>query len=401
MTTSTEALNKVLEHIVQGVAMFDSSQKLVIWNRHYEQVLQYPEGYLKPGLSNYEMALFHANREGFGKGDPKQLADKRLKQIWSGEITKAELTINGTRVYKTLFQKTNDGGLVYTYTDITERKLTEKSLRESEERLTIQILEMQDKEERLEKQAADLVAMAEDLTETRNQLELLNEQKNKFFSIIAHDLKGPFNALLGYSSLLSTQAETFEPAMIARSADAVHESAKQVYELLENLLDWSRLQMDQMDFETETVDLAELITNNVRLFEPIAASKNIVLIIEGPTLSVLAHALMIDTILRNLIANAVKFTTSRGSVTIKTIADGDWVDIEIIDTGVGMTQDKVDRLFKLDEKTTTTGTNGEVGTGLGLHLCKDLTEKQGGRIQVISTEGVGSTFRVSFPTHPE
>ncbi|WP_419904736.1 ATP-binding protein [Kiloniella sp.] len=240
-----------------------------------------------------------------------------------------------------------------------------------------------------------------DVTEHRlaeEKLQQLNEQKNKFFSIIAHDLKGPFNSLLGFSSLLSTKGTDIDPEKTVQYSVSVHKSAQQVFKLLENLLDWSLLQMDRMEFELGPVSLDNIIKESVELFAPIADEKAIHIDVDSQEdITILADTYMIDTILRNLIHNAIKFTPVNGKVTITSRTKNDWAEIEVSDTGVGIPVAKSRRLFQLSEKTSTLGTSGETGTGLGLPLCKDLVERQGGKIAVKSKKGKGSTFLVTMP----
>ena len=283
--------------------------------------------------------------------------------------------------------------------DITELKKAEDALRDSELRLKTQVIDLKNSEERLEAQAADLVVLAKNLTEARDELQQLNDQKNKLFSIIAHDLRGPFTGLLGYSSMLSTNAEQFDPKLVAVSAATMHETAQRVFDLLENLLDWSRLQMEGAEVDLQPVKLSEIFKNNIALLSPVAEAKNIQLKTDGKqTGEVIADGNMLDTILRNMINNAIKFTHSGGSITLKTCSTNGWTNIKITDTGVGMPPDKVKRLFRLDQKTSSLGTQGEVGTGLGLNLCEELIKNQGGRIEVESKEGEGSTFHIYLPT---
>ncbi len=282
--------------------------------------------------------------------------------------------------------------------DITERKETEQAIMESEANLKRQVVELRDREERLETQGMELVALAEDTALMRDELDLLNKQKDKFFSIIAHDLKSPFNALLGFSSILESRGSEMDKDQVAEYGHLVHQAAGQAYNLLEDLLDWSRLQMGRMEFEPEMIDLNKTFEAALFLFEPIAAAKGITLQAEHqPGLSAFADKKMVETILRNLINNAIKFTDKEGAVSLKAENSGGRVHVSVTDNGVGMAPGKLEKLFRIEEKTTTQGTGGETGTGLGLHLCKELVEKNGGEITIESAPGKGSTFRFSLP----
>lgn len=285
-----------------------------------------------------------------------------------------------------------------TMVDITDKKEAEEALQGSEANLISQVLELRDREERLEIQGRELVALAEDAALMRDELDHLNKQKDKFFSIIAHDLKSPFNALLGFSSILESRGSVMDKDQVAEYGHLVHRAAEQAYHLLEDLLDWSRLQMGRMEFEPETINLNKTLEGALFLFEPIAAAKDITLQAEHqPGLSVFADKKMVETILRNLINNAIKFTNKEGAVSLKAERAGGMVQVSVTDNGVGMAPGKLEKLFHIEEKTTTQGTEGETGTGLGLHLCKELVEKNGGEITIESALGVGSTFHFTLP----
>lgn len=292
-------------------------------------------------------------------------------------------------------------GLGTVNVDISELKRIEQALRESENRLTRQVVDLRDSEERLEAQSQVLAALAENLSAAGDELRQLNDQKDKFISIISHDLKGPFTALLGFSSLLASRSLDLDQNKIVEYADAVHGSAQQVFALLENLLEWSLLQMGRITFDPASVDLKPIIDRNLQLFAPSAREKGVLLSSKRrKPLHAFADAGMVDTVVRNLVNNAVKFTPANGSVDIRARRKGKWAEVEVSDTGVGISGDQQARLFRLDEKTSTVGTGGETGTGLGLHLCKDLVEKNGGRMQIESRKGRGSKFSFTLPLMP-
>ncbi len=283
--------------------------------------------------------------------------------------------------------------------DISERKAAEAAALASQEELNSQIAELRDREERLEEQAMTLVNLAEDHAEMSVELQRLNQNKDKNFSIIAHDLRSPFNALLGFTELLSAGAETMEREDLADYSASVHEAAQQAFKLMENLLHWSRLQMDRVSVEIVDLDLGQAVHANVNLLAPVAAKKGVELVGEtGQPVLAPTDGDMIDTILRNLISNAIKFTPSGGRIAVSLEQIGPDCHIRVADTGMGVEQDQLGKLMLIDQKTTSTGTAGEIGTGLGLPLCAELIVKLGGNLTLESEPGEGMTATLILPS---
>jgi len=240
------------------------------------------------------------------------------------------------------------------------------------------------------------------LKEKENILIELNATKDKFFSIIAHDLKNPFNSLLGFSEMLENNAFTYPPEKIKKFAKNMHNSAKHAYTLLENLLEWARLQTGAIKPKMEKVNVSELIYEVKLLCESIAKSKQIYLQKqEFFTDSIDLDREMIKTVLRNLITNAIKFTFPKGTITIKSEKVENDILFTISDTGIGIEQKHIDKLFRIDSKLSKKGTAEESGTGLGLILCKEFIDKHKGKIWVESEFGLGSSFIFSLPLFNE
>jgi len=238
-----------------------------------------------------------------------------------------------------------------------------------------------------------------EIEDQRDELALLNEEKDKFFSIIAHDMKSPFTALLGLSTILANKAGSFPEEEVVQHASLIRRAADQAFKLLEDLLDWSRLQLGRMEYSPKVIDVSEVIQTNMVRFQPVAELKRID--IEGKAASgtiATADLHMVDTILRNLISNAIKFTAGGGKVTIDARANGKWTEVSVADEGVGIEAERVGSLFDLGEKTSTRGTDGETGSGLGLQLCKELVERHGGELSVESAKNEGTTFRFTLPS---
>jgi PAS domain S-box-containing protein len=231
------------------------------------------------------------------------------------------------------------------------------------------------------------------LQEYSEQLKELVATKDKFFSIIAHDLKSPFNSILGLSEIIKNDARYLDIATIEQYAGIIYSTSNNTFRLLENLLDWARIQQSQMPFQPASLILKTIANEVIELSIEKANSKIIAIINYIPdNLIVMADRNMLNTILRNLISNALKFTSANGKVGIKAITKGNTTEISVEDTGTGIKQEDISKIFEIGSSFSKRGTENEKGTGLGLLLCKEFVEKHGGHIWVESEEGKGSTF---------
>lgn len=238
----------------------------------------------------------------------------------------------------------------------------------------------------------------ETLKENGIRLLELNATKDKFFSIISHDLKNPFNSILGLSNLLAEQIHEKNYEGIEEYAEIIQKSSIRVFDLLVNLLEWSRLQTGRIEYSPEYVEMVALINEVTELFDDSVRQKSITIFKELPrNMLIFADKAMISTILRNLISNAIKFTHPQGQIMISAESKKDKVIIAISDNGVGIKNENIEKLFRIAENQTTLGTKNERGTGLGLILCKEFIEKHGGKIWVESEAGKGSKFYFTIP----
>jgi len=236
------------------------------------------------------------------------------------------------------------------------------------------------------------------LRESEQKLKALNATKDKLFTIIAHDLKNPFNSILGFSELLLENLREYDIFKTEKFVKNIGAVAKNTLNLLENLLDWAKTQTGQISFSPEKLDLTTIIAEIIELLNSAAQIKNITLnYLQIEPVSIYADANMIKTILRNLISNAIKYTNSSGKVFIYAIPSTDHIEITVSDNGLGMSEDVKNNLFTDGEQTSLQGTTGEKGTGLGLLICKDFVEKHGGKIWAESDLGKGSTFKFTLP----
>lgn len=236
------------------------------------------------------------------------------------------------------------------------------------------------------------------LKKSEKKLKELNATKDKFFSIIAHDLRTPFNNILGFSELLIETTKDSEIAESKMYSEIINSSAKNTLVLLDNLLNWAKSQTGQIKFNPKKTNLSSTIQEILEAFISTAKIKNISLkYIQSNDIEVYIDQNMLKTVLRNLISNSIKFTNLNGKITVYAVQNQNDVEITVSDNGIGMAKETKNKLFKIDTNITTPGTASETGSGLGLILCKEFIEKQGGKIWVESELGKGSNFKFTFP----
>lgn len=237
------------------------------------------------------------------------------------------------------------------------------------------------------------------LKETTEELGLLNKTKDRFFSIIAHDLKNPFNAIVGYSELLTEAIDNSNVEDFKEMAQIIQHSATQGYELLTNLLEWSRQQSGRIKMSPQLFNIESVIRYNLEIVYLSALSKNITInnISNMEESQVYTDQAILNTIFRNLIGNAIKYTPEGGTISVDVKKEADYYLISIKDSGIGISKEDIQKLFRIDTIHTTKGTNNEGGTGLGLILCYEFVRMLGGKIWVESEPNHGSTFFFTLP----
>ncbi|GAB6058932.1 PAS domain-containing sensor histidine kinase [Desulfonatronum parangueonense] len=230
------------------------------------------------------------------------------------------------------------------------------------------------------------------------ELKALLAEKDKFFSIIAHDLKSPMSGLMTLSTIFSQDAESMTAKQLQEVASAMRKSTERLYALLENLLHWALVQQGLMNFLPKSTNLHQLVNNSIESLCSVAELKEIAIQNNIPEkLEAMVDLPMISTVVRNLVSNALKYTRNGGAVTISGFRDGDMIEVAVRDTGIGMDQETRKHIFALTRNMSRPGTQGEHGTGLGLILCKEYIEKHNGKIRVQSEVGQGSTFLFTLP----
>ncbi|MES2731085.1 MAG: sensor histidine kinase [Bacteroidota bacterium] len=248
--------------------------------------------------------------------------------------------------------------------------------------------------EELEKKVAE---RTQEISKQKEELEVLNATKDKFFSIVAHDLKGPLNSMTGFFDLLANHAGMLSAEETQKIAKNLSQSVENTTRLTDNLLTWAMAQMNTLKHQPKAISLSKIIVEKSALFKESADKKQIALQTEiQPGLGIFADENHIRFVLRNLISNALKFTKPAGTITISAIFDNETVKVSVSDDGVGMDEEVLNKIFQIESKYTSEGTSGEKGTGLGLLLCKEFVERNNGKLWATSLPGKGSTFTFSM-----
>lgn len=282
--------------------------------------------------------------------------------------------------------------------DQTERlRLQNSSLKRRTEDLEEANYLLEERRELIGEQARKLEEQAEELTVSNEQLMKHIQTKDKLYSIVAHDLRAPFNTIMGFASLLSDAGEEADKEKVRMYARYINDAALQVFNLLENLLFWARSQSDEIQYSPSVLNLSELIREVMDLLSDSALKKSVSLHkhLEAD-LMVYADENMLHTILRNLLMNSLKFTDEGGEVHVECFEEAERVRVCVVDTGIGMDEETIKKL-QTDQNFSSVGTGGEKGSGLGLMLCRDFIKRHGGSLEIFSTPGKGSRFCFTLP----
>ncbi len=333
----------------------------------------------------------------------KEEADKRFAAlnyvIKTGEEKIIEVKVprnDGDRYYLTSITpiKNNKGEVnlvICSSKDITPRKKAE------EEQINL-LEELRNSRVWIEQEAIQLAILNEQLEESESKLKELNASKDKFFSIIAHDLKSPFLSLLGYCEILTNEFDVLSDDEKKESIAGIYELSNNSYKLLDNLLQWARIQIGKAEFNPELFNLLYELSPAILLYSQSAKNKHITIEnrIERKTF-IIADKNMLNTIIRNLISNSIKFCNRGGQIVISSAETSGFVEISVKDNGVGMDENQMCNLFSIDKNISTKGTANERGTGLGLLLSKEMIDKHGGKIWANSELGKGCEFKFTIP----
>ena len=345
----------LLIHLLgEGVSIVDNNEEFILANEMAEEIFQVEKGKLK-GRNVAEFLTEDGKRQVIEETAKRK---EGIKSSYELEIITDRKEIRTIIITATpyLNKQLNFEGSLGVFRDITDRKRMEQELRN------------------------------------------LNSDKDMFMQILAHDLRGPFSGLISYSDMLLKKFRKLNEDKIENQLTHINRTSKATYGLLEDLLIWSKSQAGKLPFEPIELDLAEICCNVIS--EKIGSAELKQITIENnitENTPVYADKNMLKTILRNLISNAIKFTNKNGKINIKATTDGNNTIVTVSDNGIGMSKEDISKLWNCAKPHTTNGTENESGTGLGLLLCKEFTEKHGGTIEVKSEVGKGTDFIVRFP----
>lgn len=361
----------ILENVNSGVALIDETGQFILYNKRFLNLFGLSEESTIKNVNDQNWSdweVFNENLEILHVDDhPVRKAAITGSNV-TNQLVAVRLPSGGDLIWmlisaEPIFRHGKVEMTICTYTNITEHKLADVALRKSEQ-----------------------------------NLRELNATKDKFFSIIAHDLKSPFTSIIGFTELLTEKIKKNDYEGIEEFADIIHKSSWRAMDLLSNLIEWSRMQTGRMEFNPQKIDMILTINKVTDLLKDSADQKSITIIQEVPSsLNVIADKSMISTVLRNLISNSIKFTNQDGKIKISSFQDDGKVTVVVEDNGKGIEEEIQEKMFRIDNSFSTPGTNGEAGTGLGLLLCKEFIAKHGGRIWVESTFSEGSKFFFTLP----
>jgi len=388
-------INELLLHSVDAIFIANASLEILFWNNSAASMFGYSSG------------------EVIGKKLTTLLMPPRYADLFEKEFEVIE-TKSSAEPVKELFElyaMKNDGAIFpvqIALTSILQNQVCYSIgiirdislIKTTEEELNKYIEELQISRDVIEQHAVEMIELTNKLSESEEKLTQLNADKDKFFSIISHDLRSPFTGLIGFSEILATESDSLTAAEIKEYSTMISTTVKSVFNLLENLLHWSRLQRGAIDFKPTCFQIKSLAQQIINLYSNNAKFKNISLVLQiDDSINVFADSQMIDTVIRNLISNALKFTPKGGSITLSAVQINDVVEISVSDTGIGIPESEMHKLFKMGMDIKQSVNSVEKGTGLGLLLCKDFVEKNNGTIRAESKPGEGTSFIFSLPVN--
>lgn len=382
-TITPASLVQAMDHIPQGVAVFDSGLRLVTSNKRYNSLLALPEELTRPGTPLFDIALFLADRGDLGAGDAARLAIERINLLTALPSTVTQRLGNGGQVLEFHSARLPDGGLVISFSDVTARIRAERELERVNQSL----------EGRVEERTAALTRVNTELENARAKADAANHDKTRFLAAASHDLLQPLNAARLYTSTLIEQAKSTAFAELANSIEA---SLTAVEDIMSALLDISRIDSGAVRPAPTPASARDLLKRIEVEFGPMARERAITLRIVNTQAMVLADRMLVGRIVQNLVSNAVKYTPSGGKVLVGVRRRGNRIRIDVIDTGIGFNRDQHKLVFA-EFSRLERGARMAQGLGLGLSIVQRLVAALGLTLELDSQEGKGSRFSLFLP----
>lgn len=399
-TTEQRKIEKSLKESEERYRqLFETALETIIVVQDYKLVYYNPIAYELTGYSDVELnsinfldLIYFEDKERVQTNYEKRINGEKVQNKYSFRIITKDEKIKWVIVSGVNLEWNSKSSNLYFFTDITEQKEAEFELMRLNEDLTAS-------KEEIEVNLYQKNALILELTEVKEKLELLNSTKDKFFSIISHDLKSPFQSFIGLTELISENIDDFTTEEVRIYMKEMNNKAQNLYKLLKNLLDWARMQRGITEYNPTYLEISKLIKETIEDLNYNALQKEIKIINNvKDVLLAYVDEQMLRSVLRNILSNSIKFTYKGGEVKIEmSLLDNKYFDIIITDNGIGMSEEKLKKLFKIEERVGSEGTEGEESTGLGLLLSKEFVEKNNGEIKVQSEEGKGSRFIISLP----
>ncbi len=394
----TGLLHLLIDNMPDFIYIKDTESKFIIANKYLADIVRVANPKDLIGKSDFDYYPKDMAQKFFD--DEQDIIKKKVPLINQEEFgldaNNNPIVVSTTKV-PWIDEYGNVKGIIGIGRNITKLKEAQKEIIAQSINLQEVNALLEERHEHIQQQAEELTMQAGSLKDLNNELQKSNDTKDKFISIIAHDLKNPFNAIINFSELLIMKfADTMQPKQL-EMLRIINSSSISAYSLLENMLFWAKAQSSAIPCRPVVLNIGDQISEVIDFLEVSAKLKNIVVINEASTsLNVYADTNMVAAILRNLVTNAIKFTNKNGEIRISTTIDAKNAYISIADSGIGMNGEQIRKLFSKD-KEIMKGTSGESGTGLGLILCIEFARQNGGNITVKSEVVHGSTFILSLP----
>jgi len=378
-----QAFKLAMDHIPQGVAVFDAGLRLVASNSRYNSLLELPDDLVRPGSALFDIALYMAERGDLGPGDAAMLAIERIKVITGAPTTVTQRTANAGQTLEFYSSRLPDGGLVISFSDVTARVRAERQLEQINQTL----------EHRVEERTSALRQVNSELEVARAKADASNHDKTRFLAAASHDLLQPLNAARLYTSTLIERAKSTAFAELANSIEA---SLTAVEDIMSALLDISRIDSGALRPAPAPIKAQDLLKKTEVEFAPMARERSISLRIIPTGATVLADRSLVGRIVQNLVSNAIKYTPVGGKVLVGLRRRGNRWRLDVIDTGIGFNKDQ-HRLVFAEFSRLDRGARMAQGLGLGLSIVQRLVSAMGLTLELESREGRGSRFSLYLP----